>query len=574
MVRLVRLLSHQATNTATVWFVTSWCAATALRVALAALRWDELDHDAAALPGAFAYGALVDAALAAATALLVLAFGASTHFAPRERVRRRIRRALGFALAAGTAAVALFGVAAAWWRERIWPVHAQRAWSWPARVRVTLLAVAVAVGAARAGMTLNDAAASARSLRANVRNQEPARNGPASFAAAVRDNELSFRRFYATLDDGRVRQLAGDWPRPRSVAMPVPANGRPMNAQRPHHVVIVQVESLSAAFLGVFGNPKGLTPKLDHLAREGVLFRQLYATGTRTVRGLEALSAALPPLPGQARVRRPGNVNLVTLGAVLREQGFESSFLYGGYGYFDNMNAYFGANGYRVRDRHDIPSGRIGFANIRGIADEYLFDDALARMDRATSAGGRQWLYLTTTSNHRPHTWPQGRIDVASGSGREGAVRYTDWAIGRFIEQARTHPWFDETLFVIVADHCASVAGKTRLPPSHFGPTVQERAWIANYQEIGRLTRGEHGSLDLVVLAPMRRVAQYRVDPDGVARRVPVDAVRAAGAIADYPLADDLIQSGRYRAVPAGALRVARGVGADGDGGQPGQWIH
>ncbi len=515
------LLSHPATNAATVWFVTSWCAATALRVALAALRWDELDHDAAALPGAFAYGALVDAALAAATALLVLAFGASTHFAPRERVRRRIRRALGFALAAGAAA-----------------------------------------------------AASARSLRAHVRNQEPARNGPATFAAAVRDNELSFRRFYATLDDGRVRQLAGDWPRPRSVAMPVPANGRPMNAQRPHHVVIVQVGSLSAAFLGVFGNPKDLTPKLDHLAREGVLFMQLYATGTRTVRGLEALSAALPPLPGQARVHRPGNANLVTLGAVLREQGFESSFLYGGYGYFDNMNAYFGANGYRVRDRHDIPSGRIGFANIRGIADEYLFDDALARMDRATSAGGRQWLHLTTTSNHRPHTWPQGRIDVASGSGREGAVRYTDWAIGRFIEQARTHPWFDETLFVIVADHCASVAGKTRLPPSHFGPTVQERAWIANYQEIGKLTHGEPGSLDLVVLAPMRRVAQYRVDPDGVARRVPVDAVRAAGAIADYQLADDLIQSGRDRAVPAGALRVASGVVADGDGGQPGQWIH
>ena len=322
------------------------------------------------------------------------------------------------------------------------------------------------------------------------------------------------------------------------------------------------------------------TAKARDLAREGVLFTDLYATGTRTVRGLEALSAALPPLPGQSLVHRPGNGGLFTLGAALRSYGFDTGFLYGGYGYFDNMNAYFAANGYRVRDRHDIPSGRIGFANIWGIADEYLFDDALAQIDRAAATGRRQLLHLMTTSNHRPYTYPDGRIDIPSKTGRDGAVKYTDWAIGRFIEQARAHPWFDDTLFVIVADRCASVAGKTRLPPAHFripaifyapgylpaatvstmasqidlaptimawlglddggrflgqdlfGPAVRERAWIANYQEIGLLTPGEQGSRDLVVLSPMRRVVQFRVDPDGVERRVPLEPAKAAVAIA------------------------------------------
>src|SRR4029077_17958184 len=76
--------------------------------------------------------------------------------------------------------------------------------------------------------------------------------------------------------------------------------------------------------------------------------------------------------------------------------------------------------------------------------------------------------HVMTTSNHRPFTYPDGRIDIRSPGGREGGVKYTDWAIGKFIDDAKSKPWFDETLFVIVADHCASVAGKTRLPVEHY----------------------------------------------------------------------------------------------------------
>ncbi len=272
------------------------------------------------------------------------------------------------------------------------------------------------------------------------------------------------------------------------------------------------------------------------------------------------------------------------------------------------MNAYFAANGYQVRDRRDIPANKVGFANIWGVADEFLLDDAIEQMDHAVADGRRHLMHLMTTSNHRPYTYPDGRIDIASKSGRSGAVKYTDWAIGQFIERARARPWFDDTLFVIVADHCASVAGKTRLPPARyripaifyspkhlapatvasmasqidlaptimrslglddggrffgqdlFGPTVRERAWLGNYQEIGMLTPGENGARDLVVLSPVRRIAQYRIDPDGSERQVPVEAAKAEQAIADYQLADDLVQSGRYRAEPAPALPVARVV--------------
>jgi hypothetical protein len=75
---------------------------------------------------------------------------------------------------------------------------------------------------------------------------------------------------------------------------------------------------------------------------------------------------------------------------------------------------------------------------------------------------------ILTTSNHRPFTYPEGRIDIPSHTGRSGGVKYTDFAIGKFIDDAKKKPWFEDTLFVIVADHCASSAGRTTLPVTKY----------------------------------------------------------------------------------------------------------
>ena len=300
-------------------------------------------------------------------------------------------------------------------------------------------------------------------------------NGIFTFAAAMRRNELDYDRFYATIPqeeaDGILRGLGVernplDRSAPREAAPDHEAD-EPHSAGfpgRPRHVVMVMVESLSAEFLGAWGSKQGLTPNLDRMAREGLRFANVYATGTRTVRGLEAVSLGTPPVPGQAIVRRPGNDHLATIGELLEHQGYATSFVYGGYGYFDNMNAYFDTNDYRVVDRTEIPKQSIVFENIWGVADESLFASALGVIDTAVASGKPVFMHIMTTSNHRPFTYPDGRIDIKSPGGREGGVKYTDWAIGRFIEDARAKPWFDDTLFVIVADHCAAVAGKSKLP--------------------------------------------------------------------------------------------------------------
>ncbi len=323
---------------------------------------------------------------------------------------------------------------------------------------------------------------------ADSRANELAGNGYFCFGHAFWRNEIDYDRFYRTLPAERAAAaLAADLdPAPpvgslRPYEREVTADG----PERRLNVVLVSVESLSAEFLGAFGNPRGLTPNLDRLAREGLLFTRLYATGTRTVRGLEALTLSVPPTPGHSIVKRPDNGGLFTIGDVFRERGYEPLFLYGGYGYFDNMNAFFGGNGYTVVDRTALRSDQIHYENIWGVADEDLFELTLRELDRRHAEGKPFFAHVMTTSNHRPYTYPEGRIDIPSKTGRDGGVKYTDWAIGHFVEEARKRPWFDDTVFVVVADHTHRARGRTDLPIENYHiPMV---VWSPRHVKPGRV---------------------------------------------------------------------------------------
>jgi len=300
---------------------------------------------------------------------------------------------------------------------------------------------------------------------------ELAGNGIYEFFSAYRNNELDWNRFYKTLPDAdafaKVRELLKT-PESRAVGTDVHDISRAIVNPGPEkhlNVVLVSVESLSADFLTAFGNTKGITPNLDALADKSLFFTNLYASGTRTVRGLEALSLSVPPTPGQSIVKRPDNENLFSLGSVFDGKGYDSMFVYGGYGYFDNMNYFFEHNGYRIADRTEIPRNEVHHGNIWGVADEDLFTLTLKEVDKAAASGKPFFAHVMTTSNHPPFTYPADRIDLPSGkAGRSGAVKYTDWAIGDFLKRAADKPWFDDTVFVITADHCSSSWGRSALP--------------------------------------------------------------------------------------------------------------
>lgn len=234
--------------------------------------------------------------------------------------------------------------------------------------------------------------------------------------------------------------------------------------EKRYNVMFVSMESFSSEFMKTFGNEENITPNLDALSKKSLFFKNLYATGTRTVRGMEALSLSIPPTPGNSIVRRPNNENLFNIASPLKERGYDAKFIYGGFGYFDNMNYFFGNNGFEVVDRNKFSKEEITFANVWGVADEDLFSKSIKEADKSYAAGKPFFSFITTTSNHRPFTYPDGKIDIKSKTGRKGAVKYTDYAIGKFIENSRDKPWFDNTIFVFVSDHCAGSAGNTDLP--------------------------------------------------------------------------------------------------------------
>lgn len=323
---------------------------------------------------------------------------------------------------------------------------------------------------------------------ANRYNSEISKSGIYSFFAAFRNNQMKYDEFYTSIKNDEAFSLIKDKLKQDNAAYTYNdfrihrtiTDSMPSNEKK--NVVFILVESLSGSFMKEFGNQENITPFLDSLAQKSLFFENLYATGTRTVRGMEAVTLCIPPTPGQSIVKRPENANLYTVNSVFKSKGYDCNFFYGGDGYFDNMNAYFGGNGFTIYDRgrgsvlsdkikttrNNIEDSEVSFENAWGICDEDIFNKMLSVADQQYKNKQPFFNFVMTTSNHRPYTYPSGKIDIPSGTGRAGAVKYTDFALKELLQKASKKPWFKNTVFVIIADHCASSAGKDEIDVANY----------------------------------------------------------------------------------------------------------
>lgn len=425
----------------------------------------------------------------------------------------------------------------------------------------------------------------------NHYNNELAKNGIHSLFAAFLNNELEYEKFYLTQnEEGNFKELHTLLKSTNSEyinngAFDITRKITNQGDEKKYNVVFITIESLSAKFLSFKGGES--TPYLNAIADSSMLFTNLYAIGTRTIYGLEATTLGQPPKPGQSVIKRPGNENMFSLGQLFKQRGYNLKFIYGGYGYFDNMNYYFSHNGYEIVDRNDLADDEITFANTWGVCDQDLFNRTLKECDKSYSTGKPFLNHIMTTSNHRPFTYPDGVIDIPSHVSREGGVKYCDYAIGEFIRKAKSKPWFKNTLFVIVADHCAGSAGKAELPfmeyqiplivynpyliqpqkvdklcsqidvaptllgvmkwtynSKFFGKDIlkmasdEERAFISNYQKLGYIENNK-----LTVLSPQQKVTCYAIDPlTGDMKSESIDKNLQDKAITYYQSAEYLYQ--------------------------------
>ena len=313
----------------------------------------------------------------------------------------------------------------------------------------------------------------------NFYENELSKNGTYSFFAAYIANELDYNTFYKTLDQKQAYSvlkkelIQKNQKFTKSSFDEIERMSLSKSKEERPNIVLITIESFSADFLKKYGNNHNLTPNYDKLIGESVSFNNMYATGTRTIRGMEALTLSVPPTPGNSIVRRPNNESLFSIANPLRERNYSLKFIYGGDGYFDNMNSFFGGQGFDIVDRdrgnplsdkiktkrYTIPNSEVNFENAWGICDEDIYKQSIKQASLDYKNKKSFFQFIMTTSNHKPYTFPEGKIDLKSGS-RESAVKYTDYALGEYIKNVKKMPWFKNTIFIIVADHCANSAGK------------------------------------------------------------------------------------------------------------------
>ena len=414
----------------------------------------------------------------------------------------------------------------------------------------------------------------------NVYVNELQANGLYKFYDAFVKNTLDYEQFYLTRPEAEAEAFVhGVYQSTGDNLHAVRAEGEEIR----RNIVLITMESMSASYMERFGNTERITPALDSLYKLGLAFDRVYATGNRTVRGLEAVTLSLPPCPGQSIIKRPNNAGMHSTGALLRDKGYNVTYFYGGNSYFDNMETFFGGNGYEIVDQKQYAPDEITFQNIWGVSDEDSYAKAIRTLGQRARSGRPFFAHIMSVSNHRPYTYPAGRIPIPNDAkSRAGGVMYSDYALGGFLDAASREPWFDNTVFVITADHCASSAGKTEIPlEKHHIPAMiyapafvasgsvgktasqidlmptlfsllgmdydswfygrdiladdfRERAFVATYQDLGYL-EGDR----FTVLSPVDRAEQFLLrptddDPYALERTEAIDSTHLNRAISLY----------------------------------------
>ena len=233
------------------------------------------------------------------------------------------------------------------------------------------------------------------------------------------------------------------------------------------HVVLVIEESFAGPVWQDAASRQNYLPNFVRLSAQGLSFENLYATGARTTRGMEAILNGFPPLPGISTTERSGYARLPSLPRALGDAGFFSVFLYGGWPGFSNFSNYWQAAGFqKIWSRHDFDEP---FETSWGVADGALFDRILREMDQLTLQKDRVFLSTLTVSHHRPYDFPENVVSWdASARSSAHAMAYADQALADFVEAARLRPWYADTLFVIVADHGLHPRGDQLIPYQSF----------------------------------------------------------------------------------------------------------
>ncbi|HDR1055179.1 TPA: LTA synthase family protein [Pasteurella multocida] len=404
-----------------------------------------------------------------------------------------------------------------YWKLAGWAVKNLSSPSWKFRPVVALLVIAIAFIGARSTFAhrgINPAMVAFSSD--GLVNSLVLNSGYSVIYAAqqFKDEDNAASLYGKMADDEMLRIVKQTRGRPESDYIssqyPTLTRNQATYQGKPKNIVIILEESLGAQFIGSLGGLP-LSPEFDKLAQEGWLFENLYATGTRSVRGIEAVTAGFTPTPARAVVKLSNSQHgFFTIAELLAKQGYHTSFIYGGEKHFDNMASFFYGNGFQyIIDELDYVNPK--FKATWGVSDEDLFDKAHETFTALHKEGKPFFSLVFSSSNHDPFEFPDGKIELYEQpkQTRNNAAKYADYAIGHFFKLAKQADYWKDTLFLVIADHDSRVGGAALVPIKHF--------------HIPALLLGDH----VEVKRDVRLVSQIDM---------PTTLLSLAGISGDYPM--------------------------------------
>lgn len=252
------------------------------------------------------------------------------------------------------------------------------------------------------------------------------------------------------------------------IRMKSSSNKREVVLGKKTNVVLVIMEAMGTCNIGHFGNTQNLTPNLDYLLNNSVSYENVYTAGIHTYNGVYST------LFGQPALLHKHSMNLTIipkieggLPNVLKENGYSTLYFTTHDDQFDNIGGFLSANGVeRIVSVKDYPKDEV--KSTLGVSDHVMFNRAIEEINSLDKTKPF-FATLLTSANHGPYIFPENiTLKPKSKDIKDKMIEYSDWAIGRFIENAKKFPWFENTIFVFIADHGA-YKGKTdfELPLSY-----------------------------------------------------------------------------------------------------------
>lgn len=248
---------------------------------------------------------------------------------------------------------------------------------------------------------------------------------------------------------------------------------RLLNNERPN-IVFLLLESFTANAIEPLGGLSGVTPNLNAIAKEGVLFSNIYATGSRSDRGMVAAISALPSNPSVALIKYPNKImEYPRFPKDLENQGYTTRFYYAGDINFGSFRSYVTMNFQSIVTEDDFSGEAIQNRFKWGVHDQYMFE----RLYEDVSKAPQPFMYMAfNMSSHEPYIVP-GKVQIPGNDEEHmfmNAIHYSDSCIGDFITKCKESGLWDNTLFILMADHGSRVIkhADPNLPEAYHIPLI------------------------------------------------------------------------------------------------------